>query len=88
MDNKEDKVCHYSGLQSVATYKSDYYYNDMLDIVIDCAHCGTEFEIEVDNIDGSVSQEECCNVCMKQNIVTYSIQDDDIIKIEVSDPDR
>ena len=87
MSYKEDKICHYSGLPSVATYKNDYTYNDMINISINCAHCGNEFEIEIENINGSVNQEECCNVCLRQNLVTYNIQDGNINRIEVFDPD-
>jgi len=46
-----------------------------------------EFEIEVDSIEGLFTQEECCSACMRQNLVTFGIQDGDIVRLDVSDPD-
>ena len=88
MRNKQDKICHYSGLPSVATYKSDYVYDNMLDIMVSCAHCGIEFEIKVDNIDGKVSREDYCSACLKKIVSTLTIQDGDIIKLQVSQIDE
>ena len=35
------------------------YDDGMLDIPINCIHCGNEFEIEVEALDGLVTLEEC-----------------------------
>ena len=43
--------------------------------------------IEVDSIEGLFTQEECCSACMRQNLVTFGIQDGDIVRLDVSDPD-
>ena len=59
----------------------------MLDISINCIHCGNEFEIEVEALDGLVKLEECCSACMRQNLLTYEIKDYAIVRLEVSDPD-
>ena len=59
----------------------------MLDISINCIHCGNEFEIEVEALDGLVTLEECCSACMSQNLLTYEIKDYAIVRLEVSDPD-
>ena len=59
----------------------------MLDISVSCVHCGNEFEIEVDSIEGLFTQEECCSACMRQNLVTFGIQDGDMVRLDVSDPD-
>ena len=88
MKNTQDKICHYSGLPSVATYKSDYVYDNMLDIVISCGHCRSEFEIKVENIDGKVFREDYCSACLKKNYSTLTIQDGDIIKLRVSQIDE
>ena len=63
------------------------YDDGMLDIPITCAHCGNEFEIEVDAKDGLITMEDCCSACMRQNLLTYEIKDYEIIRIEISDPD-
>ena len=84
MNNKEDKICHYSGLPSVSTYKSDYVYDIIIDISIICVHCGSEFEIEVENMDGVVYQEECCSTCLKKNLITYNMQEGNIVRLKVS----
>ncbi|MFL3013188.1 MAG: CPXCG motif-containing cysteine-rich protein, partial [Candidatus Neomarinimicrobiota bacterium] len=53
-----------------------------------CAHCGSEFEIKVDNIDGKVSREDYCSACLKKIVSTLTIQDGDIIKLRVSQIDE
>ena len=63
------------------------YDDGMLDIPITCAQCGNEFEIEVEAIDGLITMEECCDSCMRQNLLTYEIKDYEVIRIEISDPD-
>ena len=63
------------------------YDDGMLDIPITCAHCGNEFEIEVEALDGLVTLEECCSACMRQNLVTYEIKEYEVIRLEISDPD-
>ena len=63
------------------------YDDGMLDIPITCAHCGNEFEIEVEARDGLITMEECCDSCMRQNLLTYEIKDYEVIRIEISDPD-
>ena len=88
MSYREDKICHYSGLPSVATYKNDDTYNDMIDISIDCALCESEFEIEIENINGLVNQEEHCSACLRQNLIICKIQDGTITRIEVINPDK
>ena len=61
----------------------DVEYDDgMLDIPINCIHCGNEFEIEVEALDVLVTLEECCSACMRQNLLTY-----EIVRLEVSDLD-
>ena len=59
----------------------------MLDILVSCVHCGNEFEIKVDSIEGLFALEECCSVCMRQNHVTLGIQDGDLVRLDVSVPD-
>ena len=88
MSNRVDKIYHYSGLPSVATYKNDYTYNDMINISIDCALCESEFETEIENINGLANQEEYCNACLRQNLITCNIQDGTITRIEVINPDK
>ena len=63
------------------------YDDGMLDLSITCVHCGNEFEIEVEAIDGLITIEECCSACMRQNLLTYKIKDCEIIRLEISDPD-
>ena len=64
---------------------TDGEYDDgMLDILITCVHCGSEFEIEVEVLDGLVTLQECCSACMRQNLLTYEIKDYAIVRIEVS----
>ena len=63
------------------------YDDGMLDLSITCVHCGDEFKIEVEAIDGLITMEECCNSCMCQNLLTYEIKDYEVIRIEISDPD-
>ena len=63
------------------------YDDGMLDIPINCIHCGNEFEIEVEALDGLFTFEECCSTCMRQNLLTYEIKDYAIVRLEVSDPD-
>ena len=63
------------------------YDDGMLDIPINCVHCGNEFEIEVEALDGLVTLEDCCSACMCQNLLTYEIKDYTIVRIDVSDPD-
>ena len=63
------------------------YDDGMLDLSITCVHCGNEFEIEVEAIDGLITIEECCSPCMRQNLLTYEIKDYEIIRFEISDPD-
>ena len=67
---------------------TDGEYDDgMLDILITCVHCGSDFEIEIETLDGLVKLEECCSACMRQNLLTYEIKDYAIVKLEVADPD-
>ena len=69
-------------------YFMDCEYDDgMLNISINCIHCGNEFQIEVEALDGLVTLEECCSACMRQNLLTYEIKDYAIVRLEVSDPD-
>ena len=69
-------------------YFMDGEYDDgMLNISINCIHCGNEFQIEVEALDGLVTLEECCSACMRQNLLTYEIKDYAIVRLEVSDPD-
>ena len=63
------------------------YDDGMLDIPITCVHCGNEFEIDVEALDGQVTLEECCSACMRQNLLTYEIKNSGIFRLEVSDPD-
>jgi hypothetical protein len=63
------------------------YDDGMLDLSITCVHCGNEFEIEVEAIDGLITIEECCSACMRKNLLTYEIKDYEIIRLEISDPD-
>ena len=67
---------------------TDGEYDDgMLDILITCVHCESEFEIEVEALDGLVTLEECCSACLRQNLLTYEIKDYAIVRLEVSNPD-
>ena len=69
-------------------YFMDCEYDDgMLNISINCIHCGNEFQIEVEALDGLVTLEECYSACMRQNLLTYEIKDYAIVRLEVSDPD-
>ena len=66
----------------------DGEYDDaMLYLSITCVHCGNEFEIEVEAIDGLITIEECCSACMRKNLLTYEIKGYEIIRLEISDPD-
>ena len=58
------------------------YDDGMLDIPINCIHCGNEFEIEVEALDGLVTLEDCCSACMRQNLLTYEIKDYAIVRLE------
>ena len=60
----------------------------MLDISVSCSHCNHIYEVEVESIDGLVTQEERCNACMRKNLITYDIQDDELVSLEVSNPDE
>ena len=88
MNNEEDKICHYSGLPSVATYKRDYNFSDVIEFPISCFRCGIEIEIEVDSVEGLSTHEKCCSGCMKQISVTFEIQDGVILSLEVFDPNE
>ena len=44
------------------------YDDGMLDIPITCAHCGNEFEIEVEAIDGLITMDACGDSCCRQNL--------------------
>ena len=88
MNNEEDKICHYSGLPSLATYKRDYNFSVAIDISISCLRCGIEIEIEVDSVEGLSTHEKCCSGCMKQLSVTFEIQDGQILRLEVFDPNK
>ena len=59
----------------------------LLDISVSCSHCSYVYEIEVESIDGLVTQEECCNACMRQNLITHEIHDGELVRLEVSNPD-
>ena len=63
------------------------YDEGILDILINCAHCRNEFEIEVEALDGRFTLEECCSACMRQNLLNYEIKDYAIARIEVFDLD-
>ena len=63
------------------------YDDGMLDLSITCVHCSKEFEIEVEALDGLITLEECCNACMRQNLLTYEIKNYEVIRLEISDPD-
>ena len=63
------------------------YDDGMIDLSITCVHCGNEFEIEVEAIDGLITMEECCGACMRQNLLTYEIKDYEFIRLEISDAD-
>ena len=63
------------------------YDDGMLDLSITCVHCGNEFEIEVEAIDGLITMEECCGACTRQNLLTYEIKDYEFIRLEISDAD-
>ena len=56
----------------------------MLDISVSCSHCNHIYEVEVESIDGLVTKKECCNACMRKNLITYDIQDDELVRLEVS----
>ena len=60
----------------------------MLDISVSYSHCNHVYEVEVELIDGLATQEECCNACMSQNLITYGIQDGELVKLEVSNPNH
>ena len=63
------------------------YDDGMIEFSITCVHCSKEFEVEVEALDGLIALEECCNACMRQNLLTYEIKDYEVIRLEVSDPD-
>ena len=63
------------------------YDDGMIDLSITCVHCSKEFEIEVEALDGLITLEECCNACMRQNLLTYEIKNYEVIRLEISDPD-
>ena len=63
------------------------YDDGMIDLLITCVHCSKEFEIEVEALDGLITLEECCNACMRQNLLTYEIKNYEVIRLEISDPD-
>lgn len=60
----------------------------MLDISVSCSHCNHVYEVEVELIDGLATQEECCNACMNQNLITYGIHEGKLVKLEVSNHDE
>ena len=60
----------------------------MLDISVSCSLCNHVYDVEVESIDGLVTQEQCCNACMRQNLITYGIQDGELVSLEVSNPDE
>ena len=60
----------------------------MLDISVSCSHCNHVYEVEVESMDGLLTQKECCNACMKQNFITYGIQNGELVSLEVSNPDE
>ena len=60
----------------------------MLNISVSCSHCKHIYEVEVESIDGLVTQKESCNACMKQNFITYGIQYGELVSLEVSNPDE
>ena len=63
------------------------YDDGMIDLLITCVHCSKEFEIEVEALDGLITLEECCNACMRQNLLTYEIKNYEVIRLEISDTD-
>ena len=60
----------------------------MLDISVSCSHCNHLYGIEVESIYGLVTLEKCCNACKNQNLITYGIQDGELVSLEVSNPDE
>jgi len=48
----------------------------------------SEFEIEIENINGLVNQEEHCSACLRQNLIICKIQDGTITRIEVINSDK
>ena len=63
------------------------YDDGMLDISVSCSQCGSELEIEVESLDGLVTLEECCHACMRQTLITYEIKNNEIVRLDVSNPD-
>ncbi len=86
MKNKIDKICHYSGLPSLATYKSDYTYSSELGITVTCIYCQNKFIIVSKLIDGPVSRKENCFKCLKQILIGYEIIDNKVADLEISKP--
>ena len=88
MKNKIDKICHYSGLPSLATYKSDYIYESELEITVTCIYCRNKFIIVTELTDGPVSRKENCFNCLNQIFIGYEIIDNKVANLKISKPDN
>ena len=73
--------------EEMRKFMESEFDSGMLNFSIICVHCGNEFEIEVEAIDGLITIEDCCSACMRQNLLTYEIKDYEVIRLEISDPD-
>ena len=87
MKNKIDKICHYSGLPSLATYKNDYIYESELETTVTCIYCRNKFIIVTELTDGPVSRKENCFNCLNQIFIGYEMIDNKVANLKISKPD-
>ena len=73
--------------EEMRRFMEGYFDDGMLDISVSCSHCNYVYEAEVESIEGLETQEESCNACMRKSLITHGIQDSELVRLEVSDPD-
>jgi len=61
-------------------YKFDMEINEL----IQCYFCFESFEIHVDPFPGKNSEIWDCTICCNPNLITYTIENDNILRLEVS----
>ena len=86
MKNKIDKICHYSGLPSLATYKNDYVYENEIEIAVTCIFCESHFVLIGELINGQFSKAKYCTNCTKQSLINYEIINNEVVNLKISTP--
>ena len=86
MKKRIDKICHYSGLPSLATYKSDYAYEDEIEITVTCIYCESHFVVIGELINGQFSKVKHCTNCTKQSLINYEIIHNEVVNLKISTP--